>query len=140
MSIVERVAELLGSVPQAPQRPPAHRQQEVFRDSDLIDRAVNEFTEHSGIIEPAGLPRQPPAAVYPAQDKAEPRPATPDRKTAQSLRVNLDKLRQHGMITPGAKRTPIAESFRRIKRHILTNVANPRTSAPANLVMVTSAL
>jgi exopolysaccharide/PEP-CTERM locus tyrosine autokinase len=44
------------------------------------------------------------------------------------------------MITPDGERTPIAECFRRIKRQILTNVANPKTGAPANLVLVTSAL
>jgi receptor protein-tyrosine kinase len=46
------------------------------------------------------------------------------------------------MITPDGERTPIAESFRRIKRQILANVANPGKTgpAPANLVLVTSAL
>jgi receptor protein-tyrosine kinase len=45
------------------------------------------------------------------------------------------------MITPDAERTPIAESFRRIKRQILMKVASPKSGAlPANLVMVTSAL
>jgi exopolysaccharide/PEP-CTERM locus tyrosine autokinase len=49
-------------------------------------------------------------------------------------------LRQQGIITPGGGRTPITESFRRIKRQILANVANPRAGVPTNLVMVTSAL
>jgi exopolysaccharide/PEP-CTERM locus tyrosine autokinase len=44
------------------------------------------------------------------------------------------------MITPDGERTPIAESFRRIKRQILANATNPKTAAPANLVLVTSAL
>jgi exopolysaccharide/PEP-CTERM locus tyrosine autokinase len=44
------------------------------------------------------------------------------------------------MITPDGERSPIAENFRRIKRQILANVANSKPGAPANLVMVTSAL
>ena len=44
------------------------------------------------------------------------------------------------MITPDGERTPIAEGFRRIKRQILANVAHPKAGAPANLVLVTSAL
>ena len=44
------------------------------------------------------------------------------------------------MVTPDGVRTAIAESFRRIKRHILASIANPKPGVPANLVMVTSAL
>jgi exopolysaccharide/PEP-CTERM locus tyrosine autokinase len=44
------------------------------------------------------------------------------------------------MITPDGERTPNAESFRRIKRQILANVAKSKAGAPANLVLVTSAL
>lgn len=45
------------------------------------------------------------------------------------------------MITPDGERTAVAESFRRVKRQILANVANPKAGAPpANLVLVTSAL
>jgi exopolysaccharide/PEP-CTERM locus tyrosine autokinase len=44
------------------------------------------------------------------------------------------------MITPDGERSPIAENFRRIKRQILANVASSKPGAPANLVMVTSAL
>ena len=45
------------------------------------------------------------------------------------------------MIAPDGERTLIAESFRRVKRQILANVANPKPGAPPpNLVLVTSAL
>jgi exopolysaccharide/PEP-CTERM locus tyrosine autokinase len=54
--------------------------------------------------------------------------------------VDRDQLRRQRMITPDGERTPIAEGFRRIKRQILVNVANPKAGAPANLVLVTSAL
>jgi len=59
----------------------------------------------------------------------------------RTLEVDRDRLRRQSMITPDGERTAIAESFRRIKRQILANVASPRTGAPpANLVLVTSAL
>jgi len=44
------------------------------------------------------------------------------------------------MITPDDERTPNVESFRRIKRQILANVTRSKAGAPANLVLVTSAL
>jgi exopolysaccharide/PEP-CTERM locus tyrosine autokinase len=44
------------------------------------------------------------------------------------------------MITPDGERTAIAESFRRIKGQILANLEKSRARAPANLVLVTSAL
>jgi exopolysaccharide/PEP-CTERM locus tyrosine autokinase len=44
------------------------------------------------------------------------------------------------MIAPGGERTATAESFRRIKRRILTNALNSKANMPANLVLVTSAL
>jgi receptor protein-tyrosine kinase len=49
-------------------------------------------------------------------------------------------LRKQSIITPDGERTPIAESFRRIKRQILAKANNPKASSPANLVLVTSAL
>jgi len=44
------------------------------------------------------------------------------------------------LIAPGGERTATAESFRRIKRRILTNALNPKPNVPGNLVLVTSAL
>ena len=140
MSIVERVAELLGSVPQTHQKPSAPGQEASVRDLDLIDRAVSEFAEYSGIIEPKEFGAQSVAKGHTAEGKAEPRPARPAGRTSRALKVNLDRMRQQGIITPGGERTPTAESFRRIKRQILANVANPRAGAPANLVLVTSAV
>jgi exopolysaccharide/PEP-CTERM locus tyrosine autokinase len=54
--------------------------------------------------------------------------------------IDLARLRRQGMVAPGGERTPTAESFRRIKRRILTNALNPKPDVPANLVLVTSAL
>jgi receptor protein-tyrosine kinase len=60
---------------------------------------------------------------------------------ARHFAVDRNRLRALSLITPDGERTPLAESFRRIKRQILANVAKPKPGAPpANLVLVTSAL
>jgi len=100
MSIIERMAELLGPVSQP--------------NPEAKDRA--------------------------AAARAEARPARPASTTTPTLKVDRQRLRQQSIIAPGGERTPVAESFRRIKRQILANVANPKPGAPANLVQVTSAL
>jgi exopolysaccharide/PEP-CTERM locus tyrosine autokinase len=54
--------------------------------------------------------------------------------------LDIEKLREQNMITPDGARTPITEGFRRIKRHVLANLANPGAGTAANLLMVTSPL
>jgi exopolysaccharide/PEP-CTERM locus tyrosine autokinase len=57
------------------------------------------------------------------------------------FKVDRGRLREKGMITPDGGRTAATESFRRIKRQILANVAVAQAGAPpSNLVMVTSAM
>jgi len=109
MSIVERVAELLGSVPQTHRKPSAAGEGADTLAPNLIERAAGDSRRRSS-------------------------------RTTRTFRVDLDRLRKQSIVTPDGERTPIAESFRRIKRHILTNLANPKAGAPANLVLVTSAL
>jgi exopolysaccharide/PEP-CTERM locus tyrosine autokinase len=131
MSIIERVVELLGPIERPSTKSSAPGEKHDISQLDAIERAVSMSAERSGFPEARELTAQP---------GAKPRPARPASRTARTLRVDLDRLRQQNIITPDGERTPIAESFRRIKRKILANVANPKAGAPANLVMVTSAL
>ena len=108
MSIIERVAELLGSVPHTQREPSAAGMGADTPELNLIERATGGIRRRSD-------------------------------RTTRTLRVDLDWLRKQSIITPDGERTQIAEGFRRIKRKILTNVANPKAGAPANLVLVTSA-
>jgi exopolysaccharide/PEP-CTERM locus tyrosine autokinase len=108
MSIIERVAELLGSVPQARGKPSAASEEADTLEPSRIERAAGDLRRRF-----VG--------------------------TTRTLRVDLDRLRKQSIITPDGERTPIAEGFRRIKRQILVNVANPKSGAPVNLVLVTSA-
>jgi exopolysaccharide/PEP-CTERM locus tyrosine autokinase len=131
MSIIERVAELLGPIERPNSKSSAPGEKGGIPELDAIERAVSESAERSGFPEARELSAQPGATT---------RPARPASGTTRTLRIDRDHLRRQSMITPDGERSPIAESFRRVKRQILANVANPKAGAPANLVMVTSAL
>ena len=121
MSIIERAAELLGSVPRTQQRPSTTREAAGNLKQDLIERAAGSISRH--------------------RDLSDGKPAQFAGRTTRALKVDRDRLRQQSMIAPDGERTAIAESFRRIKRQILANMASSRSGAPpANLVLVTSAL
>jgi exopolysaccharide/PEP-CTERM locus tyrosine autokinase len=131
MSIIERVAQLLEPIAQ-PQR--RHGEPQANPEVDLIERAVNEGTE---FVAP---PLAPSAGTQRMPDPTLARPAAGATRPIRRFEVDLDRLRRTGIITPGGERTQTAESFRRIKRRVLTNAANLKADAPANLVLVTSAL
>jgi exopolysaccharide/PEP-CTERM locus tyrosine autokinase len=141
LSIIERVAELLGPITKSNRIPAASgKEYDGTRELDLIERAVAKGNERPEISEPGAHTSHPNVSDLAAGPKVKPGPALSARRTVRTLRVELDRLRRQGMITPDGGRTPIAEGFRRIKRQILVNMASPKAGAPASLVMVTSAL
>lgn len=160
MSIIERVAELLGPIERPNPKSSAPGELDPieraisessgrsgFREArklaaqlEAIERAVSESTEHSGFPEARELAAQLEAKRLAVESKAKVRPVRPISRTTRSLRVDRDQLRRQGMITPDGERSPNAESFRRIKRQILANVAKSKADAQANLVLMTSAL
>ena len=136
MSIIERVAELLGPIERPNSKSSAAGTElRPDRSSGQSARAPSARDFRSQGTSERNR-RQGPAV--------EPKPKTSPRVPPAGLpglfRVDRDRLRRQRMITPDGERTPMAESFRRIKRQILANVANPKAGAPANLVLVTSAL
>ncbi len=160
MSIIERVAALLGpierpnskssapgeldpierSVSERTERSRSPEASEFAAQLEAIERAVGESTERSGFPEAKNLAAQPEAKGFAVESKAGAKPARPAGRTTRTLRVDRDQLRRQSLITPEGGRTPNAESFRRIKRQILGNVVKSKAGAPANLVLVTSAL
>jgi protein-tyrosine kinase len=137
MRTIERVAELLESVgPSLESSVPGRKERSP--ELEPIEQAVRERTRRFGFPEAGELAAQQPEAKDPAV-WSSPRDR-PERATSRVLRVDRDLLRRQNIITPDAERTPTAECFRRIKRQILANVAQPKASAPSNLVLVTSAL
>jgi receptor protein-tyrosine kinase len=132
VSIIERAAELLKSEPQGQQsRPPASEKGETRR-RDLIERASADLAEVSTSPTPGRTLPEPEKVSLPGRSPG---------RTTRHFAVDRNRLRALGLITPEGERTPLAESFRRIKRQILANVEKPKPGAPpANLVLVTSAL
>jgi protein-tyrosine kinase len=118
VSIIERAAALLGSTTQGKRAHPAAGGGAGRSGEDLIERAVGHIDR-----------------VRDGSGRKIP------EKAIRAFAVDRDRLRRQSMIAPDGGRTPIAESFRRVKRQILANVANPKSiTPPPNLVMVTSAL
>jgi protein-tyrosine kinase len=133
MSIIERAAELLRSGPQGQQSRPATSEKGEMRRLDLIERASADLAEGTYPPTTDGV-----APLEPGKRNA---PGRSSSRAARQFKVDRNRLRELSLITPDGVRTPVAESFRRIKRQILANVAKPKPGAPpANLVMVTSAL
>jgi protein-tyrosine kinase len=128
VSIIERAAELLRPGSQGGQEPaaPADRVAPVPK-RDLLERASAEIVRRPTAI---GLAEKPVAGD---------RPLRPVAGTTRFLQIDRNRLRAQSLIVPEEGRTPIAESFRRIKRQVVANLANPKPGAPPpNLVMVTS--
>ena len=137
MSIIERMAELLGTTAR-PDRKSGPIEERASPAQDLIERAAGATSERYPV---SGNVEARPDAMRPAVGSTvKAGLARPTNKGTRTLKVDRDHLRRQSMITPDAERTPIAENFRRIKRQILVNVADPKSGAPANLVLVTSAL
>jgi exopolysaccharide/PEP-CTERM locus tyrosine autokinase len=132
MSLIERVAQLLEPVAPSKPRPSVPGKAPRSAELDLIERAIaSELGMPSTAVSHA-TERAP--GPIPAQAANKPAP------TARKVTVDLGRLREQGLIAPGGERSATAESFRRIKRRILTNALNSKANLPANLVLVTSAL
>jgi len=158
MSSIERVAELLEPIERSTSRSFARIELDAIERPDAIERADRLGTEHTRFPEVEEIKVQleaiertfsesDPSVFSSARElttlreaKAKGRSRT--SMTVQTLAVDRQQLRRQGMISPEDERTPNVESFRRIKRQVLANVTAPRSKvgAPANLVLVTSAL
>lgn len=159
MGIIERAAALLGPIerpnskvsglgePAPIERAVGERTEPGFLEvSELavqleaIERAVSGRTDGSGLPETGEFAALVNAQSVAVESKGKSGRARPTSSTTRTLRVDRDQLRRQSIITPDSERTPNAESFRRIKRQILANANKSRAGAPANLVLVTSAL
>ena len=157
MSLIERAVDLLGPAASQPQRtrpavPPAPFtvNEGPALQEDLIERLAARGTGFQSPpaengSSPAVAPVDVPAGVRDLSGGERPRDegiarAPAARANGNSVTIDLDRLQRQSIITPGSGRTPMGESFRRVKRHLLANIANADPGAPANLVMVTSPL
>ncbi len=125
----------------------------------IIEKAITKLDQNKGVATTsAALPTTMPAAVpetvaagpEPArasgrQAAAQRRPVKPhlvDNQNVKAVEIDLDLLRQYGMVTPDAERSAIAQEFRRIKRPLLDKIFNPANANVRhnNLVMIASSL
>ena len=159
MSLIERAVKRMDEVPAAPFRaePPVP--------SELLDEAASDV----GVAEIArGSRVQPIVHAVPQADLREPQfrparepaldddwssPSTPTPMShdsaddavkpatrSKSVTIDLQRLREGGMIAPDGDKTPLAEEFRVIKRPLLKNAFGSGSSIRnGNLIMVTSA-
>lgn len=131
MSIIEKAAQRMGAKFQAHAAPP-EQNAEVPRpaaEESLVERSMAAAASAAPIERP--LP-----------DRDEDGPDTMFGGT-QSVHIDLDRLRELGMLTPEAGRSKIAEEYRLIKRPLLAN-AFGQGDTPildnGNLIMVTSSI
>ena len=160
MSIIERLADILGPIPQPPPKPSADGRVGAA-EADLIERAGRvdgaitppqwKPTAADGgvdavepdLIERARSDKFQPSGFPVGQVRAldaEDKRAPVTGRVSRALNIDLDQLRRKNIMTPDAGRAPISESFRRIKQQILANVKDPIAESRTNLVMITSAL
>lgn len=112
---------------------------------DLIEQAAKRLEElrRSGAAMP---PENPPAggveqAPQRAVQAATPLTAAQVQQVSRLIELNMATLAAHGVITPDAVRSQLADEMRVIKRPLLNN-AEGKSAAPirdANLIMITSA-
>ena len=137
MSIIERAVELLRPGPIRPEPKhergdPAGSDKAEMQRPDMIERAYAQVAEELQVSPDGELPQESGSTDRPPRSSSE---------ATLHFAVDKDRLRALNVITPDGARTPLAESFRRIKRQILANRAKPKSAGlPANLILVTSAL
>jgi exopolysaccharide/PEP-CTERM locus tyrosine autokinase len=91
---------------------------------------------------PAPAPGEPAAApaAAPAAEQAAPRPA--QKSSTRRVELDLNRMRDMGMVTAAGGRTRLLEDFRVIKRPLLQRAFAERKEGdkPGNLIMMTSSL
>ena len=135
MSLIERAAGKLTPSQPAPDVPPPPRKTPEIPDHASLIEAAIEQAEASFKAAPArAAPPQ-----RPLMDEDGPATIT----GSQQGRVNLERLRQSGALTPDAGRSKVAEEYRLIKRPLLMNAFGHGGNPPipnGNLIMVTSSV
>jgi protein-tyrosine kinase len=111
-----------------------------------IERAIDKLGRNAGgESSPAQRIDPVQGADSASSSKWEASPQSADEKALESsqsrIDLNLEKLKQIGMVTPDAERSQIAEEIRHIKRPLLLNAYGEGALQPTNrnLIMVTSA-
>jgi protein-tyrosine kinase len=135
VSIIEkaaaRIANQANDVPSRHKADAAQRPQPVIRSGTSVTETI---AQGPVVMPPSDQASPPTQAPLP-----ESHPAT---RTGARHNIDLDRLRQAGMVMPNGERTPVAEEFRFIKRPLLGRALRKGEGAlrHGNLIMVTSSL
>jgi protein-tyrosine kinase len=72
----------------------------------------------------------------------EPAPAAPRKQSTRKVELDLNRMREMGMVTAAGGRTLLVEDFRIIKRPLIKRAFGEQTpgTPPGNLIMITSSL
>ena len=142
MSIIEKAASRIDQKRNAPAAANAPEAAAI----DAIEAAHAAAPNAPINLAPSPAPAAPEAAPH-AAPKAAPKAAEADARPAQkssTRRVDLDlnRMRDLGMVTAAGGRTRLLEDFRVIKRPLLQRAFAERAEGekPGNLIMVTSSL
>jgi len=103
--------------------------------------AIEAAAAAPAVLAPVAPVAEPAAAPTPAPAAAEdPRPA--QKFSTRRVELDLNRMRDLGMVTAAAGRTRLLEDFRVIKRPLLQRAFAERAEGekPGNLIMVTSSL
>jgi protein-tyrosine kinase len=90
---------------------------------------------------PAVVPVIAPASAPAAEPAAAP-PAAPRKQSTRKVELDLNRMREMGMVTAAGGRTLLVEDFRIIKRPLIKRAFAEHTpgTPPGNLIMITSSL
>lgn len=115
----------------------------------IIEKAAGRIAHQSKEVRPrmAPVPSAPSPVVVPMPHETSARPPESDAQTmaassAPRQDIDLERLRNAGMVTPNGERTPVAEEFRFIKRPLISKALRKGVGAirHGNLILVTSSL
>ncbi len=125
MSIIEKAANKLGVVPEAPQNPSASAE-------SMIENALNK--------QRATAPE--PLVATPVETVVTTRHAPERVGNSQFQSINLARLHRMGVVSPDAEKSQIAEEFRIIKRPLIANAFGQGAARVknGNMIMITSSL
>ena len=160
MSLIERAIKRMDEIPAAPFRADPQLRQSAEVEDDFptadfekaevarlqpVQPAIHAVSQSASA--PEGLREPGTHAFEPSRDDDWSAP-TPDELSgkkqapsrSKSVTIDLQRMREGGMIAPDGDKTPLAEEFRVIKRPLLKNAFGAGASIRnGNLIMVTSA-
>ncbi len=148
MSLIERAIKRMDEIPANPFRTEAPMREPVEETPAFADAAVARLQPIQPAPvsqpEPDGEPHLHGLDTALDDDWSVPLPSDGGHKPAPSrsktVTIDLQRLREGGMIAPDGDKTPLAEEFRVIKRPLLKNAFGSGASIRnGNLIMVTSA-